>query len=214
MDTVNRRATERPNGDVVIIDENTGEVVEIQPSYEERFALYKGSSASFSYHPYLGDILCEKIANGMPLTKISKLPGFPSLSVMMNWQAKYPDFRNKFKEARKILAQRASECLLNVAGIDLETMEFSPIDKDEAKGRKLQFDALRWFAEKSDPSAYTTKSVMHKGDPDQPIQFMINTGIDRSGDAIQEPALEDLSDPNTIEVPSDTVEVEGDIPNI
>jgi len=194
-------ARELPDGTIEIVSTETGEVVEERVSFETAYLsrTSQGLTRNLSYSHHLGDIVCQRIADGVKISDIAKAPGFPTASTIARWTMQHPLFKMKFKMARRAIAMKCAEKMLDVAEVDLEKGTVGYIQKDEAPGKKIQMDTLKWLAEKSDSEFFTTKHVTHHGDEEKPIKFIIETGIDRSAGKVVDAHCEEVSDVDPIE---------------
>ncbi len=130
-------ARELPDGTIEIVDSETGVVLDTRVSFEEAYALRvenQGIRSSFKYSEHLGDIICQRLAEGISLSKICDTPGFPTLSEVARWTVQYPLFKAKFKQARRAIALQCADKMLAVA--ELGEGEPGYISKEAAPGKK------------------------------------------------------------------------------
>lgn len=140
------------------------------------------------------DLITQAIADGHALHNMGKpkvngkrneTAHFPPASVIYRWRSEHPEFDEEVKRAIKIRADF-------FAGKVLETAENAK--EYNAKGSRVKVDAYKWLAATSDPDTYGNKTKI-SGDADQPVTFLIDTGI-RRGDAT---ALPNNGEPRTVE---------------
>jgi hypothetical protein len=124
------------------------------------------------YNPVLGDIIAQKIIEGVAMSEICKEPGMPSLYLIARWRKIYPDFDEAINFARRVRAEMLRDEALSTA------REAKSIDKDFIAGQKLAVDTLKWAAEKDDPDSYGSKTKVEGGVG--VVHFIVDTGIDRS----------------------------------
>jgi len=122
------------------------------------------------YNQVTADLICEQIIEGKTLLDISKIPGFPTYPVIFTWAKKHPEFKAALEEAEKFSARFYRDKAIQTA----DTVQD---ERDVARAR-LVVDVSKWAAKVADADKFGDK-VKHSGDPDQPIGFIIGTGIQR-----------------------------------
>lgn len=169
----------KEDGRIHKIDKLTGMTVEISAPkgtsssrYDINPTFVKNSSSIYPYSPVYRDLVSQKIAEGLTFTEISRIPGYPSTSIMSRWRAQHEDFDLAIKAARKARAEHYADKIAN--SVD-ETRE---MNRDEIAAEKLYFDKLKWLAEKNNPDEYGSK-ITHAGDADRPLTLVVETGIVR-----------------------------------
>ena len=125
----------------------------------------------WKYSLPFAEIICQKIREGNSYTKITKMQGFPSASVLVRWRVQHPEFQTMLEEARKDRAEFHHDEILDIAE-EAHKVE----DPRMIQAYKLQVDALKWSAERNNPERYGNQ-VKISGDKDNPITFFIDTGI-------------------------------------
>lgn len=168
------------NGNLHKIDSKTGNVISSSPRFEDGLipgkqmdpSFIKGNSRYWHYNEIYRDLIANHIAAGKTITEICKLPGFPSSSILARWRAQHEDFNEAILAARKMRAEHYAD---KIAESLEETKE---LDKEQVPAEKLYYDKLKWLAEKNNPAEYGSK-VVHAGDSDNPLQLIVDTGIDR-----------------------------------
>lgn len=124
-----------------------------------------------SYTPELAADICTRMAEGMSISKITKIDGMPHMSSIFLWlsdKAK-PEFSEMYARAREMRAEHIFEESLDIADDTDDTLK----DKDGkvigANHAKVQRDRLRvdtrkWFLAKLDPRRYGERQqVEHSG---------------------------------------------------
>lgn len=107
-----------------------------------------------TFSPELFDTICERIANGESLRKISKDDDMPSVVSVMRWLAADEELGNQYARAREIQADGEVDEILDIADDD----ELDSNDK------RVRIDARKWRAGKMRPKVYGDKlDVDHKG---------------------------------------------------
>lgn len=155
---------------------------------------------SLAYSDVIADLIIQKVVEGMTLTKVCALEGFPSYSVVARWKSQYPDFREKLAEARRDRADHFHDKIIDTVDepkyredkktvVDKNTGEETtviekvkvPLSTEDIQTRKMQVEAYKWAASVGNPDAYGTRTKL-VGDANSPIGFVVDTGIRRQGD--------------------------------
>ena len=95
---------------------------------------------------------------------------------MYRWMREYPEFKEKIELARKQAADYHHDTVLQTAK-DAMTEE----DVRTVPQYKLLVDSHIWAAERCNPDKYGNRQKI-VGDEDNPIVFMIDTGIRKEKD--------------------------------
>lgn len=150
-----------------------------------------GRLKAWPYSQLLGDLLCEAVTGGNPLSVACTSVGVP-YSIVKRWERESPDFKLSLEQARRDGAEFNHGKILEIA---------------RTKGdAKTQIAALTWSAEKNDPDRYGNKTKL-SGDASAPISFIISTGIDRRIPTGTHPAEEETQrEVSEISVPERTPE--------
>jgi len=181
------------DGLIEIVDEMTGQILAIQESYKDLFTnsrdqlikhempdgktiyIEKGVSLdrikNTSQHIYsttLASIICQKVTEGMSLTKLCKEPGMPPYYVLAKWRAKISEFKDMLKQARLDRADMFRDKVIDAAEEDVK--------KDEAHMQKAKIDAYKWSAEKDNAEVYGNKTKV-VGDSNAPLRLIVETGV-------------------------------------
>lgn len=117
------------------------------------------------------DIICQKIIEGTGITKLCEKPEFPSRGVIDRWCKAHPDFKDDLERARQLAGDYHYDKVIEKAD---EAMEED--DPRKMANYRIHLDGHKWAAEKSDPSRYGNQTKI-VGDKDQPLTFIIDTGI-------------------------------------
>jgi hypothetical protein len=120
-----------------------------------------------AYSEILSDLICQSITNGLTLVGACKENKI-EYAVICEWRRTSKAFVEKLKQAKQDRA---------------EFFHDEAVDTARNSGdAKLHVDAAFRAAEKGDPEAYGTRTKI-TGDPNAPLQFILDTGIRRQGDA-------------------------------
>lgn len=126
------------------------------------------------YNPTLAGAICSMVADGIPLTDISKRADMPGYSVLARWRRLYPEFSKSLEEARVDRTERFHDEAIAIAD------EAHKVGDDKMAGlAKLRVDVRKWAAEKGDQDRYATKT---KVQAEGTMTIMVHTGILRPGD--------------------------------
>lgn len=111
--------------------------------------------------------ICERIACGEPLTKITKTPGMPSYATVQRWLSEESEFQEKFQEiyarARSDQADTLADEIIEIADNDKgdyriaygkDGKPFVKVDHENVHRSKLRVDARKWIASKLKPKRY------------------------------------------------------------
>lgn len=170
------------------IDMNTGETLLISPQNPH---LQAASNVYVPYTVELGEAICTLVREGNSYKKISE-----RLKVKVNliyyWKNKHPDFSEKLAMARKDRADHFFDKIY-------EDIAEGDHEKHDVPGKKLQFDAYRWMAEKSNPEQYGNQTKI-VGDKNAPLAILVDTGIRRNEDDEDETVAQTEIEGNTREI--------------
>ena len=98
----------------------------------------------------VGIEICDMIAAGSNLTRISKIPGMPVFATMAEWMRKNPEFAEDYARAREARADSRQDRIDEI-GAKLERGE---IDSNTAR---VLVDIEKWQAGKEKPKSYGDK---------------------------------------------------------
>lgn len=169
-----------PNGTIRCSNMFTGEVVmeaqdgcalidkRVEKPVKEPVSLPRVWTYSRSY----GQMICDFIAEGKTLTKLSKMPGMPSLGTLARWRAENPDFNEAYLMAKKMRAEANNDKILESIEEDAE------IDKDFVPAARLKLDKLKHVTAVDNPEEFGNRTKI-SGDKAAPLQLIVDTGIDR-----------------------------------
>jgi len=124
------------------------------------------------YNEELADDICEKIASGLPLTKICKPDNMPKLTTVYRWLQEKADFREMYTRAREDQADTLADEMAELADIDPERILSeggNKIDAAYVNWMRLRIDTRKWTASKLKPRKYGDKTFM-AGDAENPIK--------------------------------------------
>lgn len=121
--------------------------------------------------PYLVDMVCQKIVEGMNLTQICKLPGYPTYTELCRWKRHNPDIQKQIDAAKRDRAEHYRDQALEV---------IRSADEDTHALAKMQAEGLLKIAGADDREKYGgAKTAIEAA---APTVIQIYTGIHRPGD--------------------------------
>lgn len=131
-------------------------------------------SRMIQYSKPFAEVLCSRIAGGKSLKALSEEPGMPSYATLMRWRTTVPEFAKMLDVAYADQADyRADKIMDEIDQVDA--------DPDEIAKAGLKLKATQWAAQVHKPGKYAPRTKV-MGDANSPLQFVIETGIRRSGD--------------------------------
>ena len=113
------------------------------------------------YTPEFGDLICENIAKGVPLSRMCEAEGMPNPSTVYRWRRLNPEFSNNYTEAREDQADRFADEILTISD------EATPADIQVAK---LKTDTRKWLASNFNRAYQEKKTTAVTGANGGPIQ--------------------------------------------
>ena len=108
--------------------------------------------------PEIATAICDAIANGHSLYRITERPDMPSYSAVMVWLREDQEFQQHYAQAREAQADFLAE----------EALEIADKGSGDVQRDRLRFDARVWYAGKLRPKKYGVAK------PDGPI---FNVGV-------------------------------------
>lgn len=114
-------------------------------------------------------LIAEAVAEGASLNEVAKKKGMPSRTTMFRWLKQDENFRAMVDAAEKYRAEHFHGKLQEVA---------KRVKESNAKSSKVKADVYKHLMAIGDREKYgqQTKIV---GDPNQPVSFIVDTGIRR-----------------------------------
>ena len=164
------------NGALETYDIRTGDLVQTNGIVTQN---------GFTYTVQTAEAICNLVAEGYSLSRISEMKGMPSSSVMYRWRELHPEFRNRLKAARAVRAE--------VYRDKAEQILEDTIDKDEVPVNKFKFDGYMRLAEKDAPEMYGTSAQLNTGQG-MSLKLVVNTGIVRDEATIEGECYETTND--------------------
>lgn len=144
------------------------------------------------YSEELADRICERVARGEALYRISEDPDMPGERTLCTWREKNIDFQRKYASAKEQMLEREADNILAIADSD-----------DDPNSRRVRVDTRKWLLSKLIPKKYGDKLEVEHGE--QTIRIRI--GGERPTDFINIKAEKVLPIQDVIETDA-TVESE------
>jgi hypothetical protein len=117
------------------------------------------------YDALIGDEICDRLANGESLRKISLDEHVPAASTIFKWLTENEDFAEQYARAREAQADTLADEILDIAddGSNDYMGEDKAYDGDAVQRSKLRVDARKWVAAKLKPKKYGDKLDLTSG---------------------------------------------------
>lgn len=123
------------------------------------------------YTPYLVDMICEKITEGMNLTQICRLPGYPTYAELCRWKRGNPDIQAQIEQAKKDRAEHLRDQAMDT---------IKSLDEDNYSSGKVAIDSLLKLAGADDKEKYGNQKTV--AEASVPTVIQIYTGIHRGAE--------------------------------
>lgn len=158
---------------------------------EETFAALPTARSTFKYSLAVAQQIVQHVREGMPITRIAKLAGFPEASVIYSWQRSHPDFGSALTAAREDRAEYYHDKVIE------EVEQLS--EKDDVPVVKERVSAYKWAAEKGNPERYgKAKGEGGSGT----VTIIVDTGVPQP--IVVEGTCTNIQTEDVITIPSET----------
>jgi hypothetical protein len=139
----------------------------------------KTIKARTAYSLDLAAKICERIASGEPLTKITSDRGMPSYAAACKWLLEHPEFVEMYTRAKEDQADYLADDLIRISDEFPLTDTNGKMDSAWVQWQKNRIDVRKWTAAKLKPRKYGDKVVNEHqgGDPDKPIMQEIKVSF-------------------------------------
>ncbi len=118
------------------------------------------------------DVIVDQVMQGRTLSEITNMQGMPSYATIVKWKSEVPQFKERLSEARRSRAELFHDRVVDSLN------ESAPETPAEAQHAKLEFEKLKYLAEKNNPEEFGAKQTI-SGDKGNPIRIVVDTGIKR-----------------------------------
>ncbi len=105
------------------------------------------------YSPSLAEQICERIAEGEPLTRICKDRQIPAYRTVLGWRVANKEFQQMYARARQDAADTLADQIRELAG-RVERGKLEP------NAGRVAIDALKWIASKLKPREYGDRAQL------------------------------------------------------
>ncbi len=105
------------------------------------------------YTASMAERICERIAEGEPLTRICRDEQIPAYRTVLGWRVANEEFQHMYARAREDAADTLADQIRELAG-RVEKGELEP------NAGRVAIDALKWIASKLKPREYGDRSRM------------------------------------------------------
>lgn len=127
-----------------------------------------------TYTEEMGNLICDKLTEGMSLRKLCMLDEFPAASTVYVWLDRFPEFAEKYARAREAATEDMLEEILEIA--DREGLD--PQEK------RVRIDTRKWAMGKLKPKKYGEKQVVDVGNKDGET-LKVDSNIDTAALTLQ-----------------------------
>ena len=106
-----------------------------------------------TYTEEMGNLICDKLTEGMSVRKMCKMDGFPNPSTIYVWIDRFPEFAERYARAREAATEDMLEDILEIADdADLDVQE-----------KRVRIDTRKWAMGKLKPKKYGEKTTHEVG---------------------------------------------------
>ena len=127
-----------------------------------------------TYTEEMGNLICDKLTEGMSLRKLCMLDEFPTASTVYVWLDRFPEFVEKYARAR----EAATEDMLE------EILEIADHPELDAQEKRVRIDTRKWAMGKLKPKKYGEKQVVDVGNKDGET-LKVDSNIDTAALTLQ-----------------------------
>lgn len=132
------------------------------------------------YSTTLATEICARLAEGEPITKITKEEHMPGQSTVYRWLIDNDQFREMYESARKDGAHTLASQIQEIA--DQEPLKVfdeqgnQRYDSGSISYNKLRMEARKWLAAKYLPRVYGDRNIL-AGDAEAPLEVKQDNSI-------------------------------------
>jgi hypothetical protein len=120
-----------------------------------------------TYTEEMGNLICDKLTEGMSVRKLCKMDGFPNPSTIYVWIDRFPEFAERYARARETATEDMLEDILEIA-------DDPTIDTQE---KRVRIDTRKWAMGKLKPKKYGEKTTHEVGNKEGET-LKVDNGID------------------------------------
>lgn len=132
------------------------------------------------YDEAIAERLCRRLAEGKTLLAICGEAGMPARRTVYDWLDAQPDFRARYREARRRQLESWAEEIVTLADGLAEG------DREAAGRVKLRIEVRQWLIQRLAPRVEGEEASGKAGGrtEKQPLVIQVVTGISRPGDPV------------------------------
>lgn len=129
------------------------------------------SEPRITYSVDLAAKICERVASGEPLTKITMDESMPSYGAVCKWLLEHEEFVEMYARAKEDMADFLADDLMRISDEYPVVDVNGKLDSAWVQWQRNRIDVRKWTAAKLKPRKYGDKVVNEHqgGDPDKPI---------------------------------------------
>ena len=127
-----------------------------------------------TYTEEMGNLICDKLTEGVSLRKLCMSDEFPNASTVYVWLDRFPEFAEKYARAREAATEDMLEDLLEIAD--------DP--KMDAQEKRVRIDTRKWVMGRLKPKKYGEKQVVDVGNKDGET-LKVDSNIDTAALTLQ-----------------------------
>ena len=127
-----------------------------------------------TYTEEMGNLICDKLTEGVSLRKLCMQPEFPTASTVYVWLDRFPEFAEKYARAREAATEDMLEDILQIADDD----KIDPNDK------RVRIDTRKWVMGRLKPKKYGDKQTVDVGNKDGEA-LKIDSNVDTAALTLQ-----------------------------
>lgn len=116
----------------------------------------------------LQEIILVEVANGKTVTKVAEDLEIP-FSIILDFSRRNEDFGDRLNEARRYRAESYHDKIANIADV---------VDEGTSKSAKVKTEIYKHLMAVGDRDRFGSQQKI-VGDPNQPVTFLVDTGIRR-----------------------------------
>ena len=109
-----------------------------------------------TYTEEMGNLICDKLTEGVSLRKLCMQDDFPAASTVYVWLDRFPEFGEKYARAREAATEDMLEAILEIA----DHPELDPQEK------RVRIDTRKWVMGRLKPKKYGDKQTVDVGNKD------------------------------------------------
>lgn len=108
--------------------------------------------------------ICELVADGQSINKISKMPGMPTRSTILKWFRDVPEFSDMYVRAKEIGFEVLADEIIDIADAA------ENIKTEELRRHQLMIETRKWLLAKLQPRKYGDRLTQEiVGDANNPV---------------------------------------------